>query len=450
MSEKPNDAQGGGAHTSVSTRGQTSYESVNRKPVPPADKGKDAYLFLASCCVLEAVVWGLPFTYGVFNDYYSTHGPFDSADNLAIVGTCSLGMLYLDLPIVFAVVQAYKRHIRSTCALGILIMGLALATSSFATSVTHLMLTQGFLYGLGGSISYSTCLILLSDWYDKRKGMAFSIMLGGTGIGGTILPIVTEKLLQSFNFRTTLRALAVAIVLLSGAFVYYMKPRIAVEQSTAESETTAAARGQAGRVRFMRTGAFAALQLANTVQGLGFFLPTLYLPMYARSIGASQSVGALTVVAYNISSVMGCVLMGLVIDRWHVTTCCLACAMGSSISIFLLWGFSGSLPPLFVFAILYGLFAGAWVATWSGMVKAVQRSETTADASTVLAWLSTGRGIGNVVSGPLSEALIREDHWKGVLAYGYGSGYGVLIVFTGVTAALSGSCVLGRRLGYFK
>lgn len=58
MSEKPNDAQGGGAHTSVSTRGQTSYESVNRKPVPPADKGKDAYLFLASCCVLEAVVWG--------------------------------------------------------------------------------------------------------------------------------------------------------------------------------------------------------------------------------------------------------------------------------------------------------------------------------------------------------------------------------------------------------
>lgn len=385
---------------------------------------------------------GLPFTYGVFNDYYSTHGPFDGSSNLAIVGTCSLGMLYLDLPIVFAVVQAYKRYIRAACALGILIMGIALAASSFATDVTHLIITQGILYGLGGSISYSTCLILLNDWYDKRKGIAFGIMLGGTGVGGTILPIVTERLLQSYNFRTTLRALAIAIVVLSSAFVYYMKPRVAPPRNPPPIRNQV-------RVRFMKTGAFIALQLANTLQGLGFFLPSLYLPMYARSIGASQGVGALTVVAYNIASVLGCILMGVVIDRWHVTTCCLACAVGSSLSIFLLWGFSNTLPPLFIFAILYGVFAGAWVSTWSGMVKAVQRSDTTADGSTILAWISTGRGLGNVISGPLSEALLREDHWKGVLAYGYGSGYGVLIVFTGITAALSGCCVLGRRLGYF-
>ncbi|EAQ84311.1 hypothetical protein CHGG_10715 [Chaetomium globosum CBS 148.51] len=442
MSEKSNHDQQGAGLTSLVESAQASHESINAKPPPPADRGKDAYLFLASCCVLEAVVWGLPFTYGVFNDYYSTHGPFDGSGNLAIVGTCSLGMLYLDLPLVFALVQAYKQHIRSFCALGIIIMGLALAISSFATTVTHLILTQGILYGLGGSLSYSTCLILLSDWYDKRKGIAFGIMLGGTGLGGTILPIVTERLLQSFDFRTTLRALAVAVVVLSGAFVYYMKPRV-------EPDRRRSLRSQVG-MRFMKTGAFAALQLANTVQGLGFFLPTLYLPMYARSIGASQSVGALTVVVYNIASVIGCILMGFIIDRWHVTTCCLACAVGSSFSIFLLWGFSGSVAPLFVFAVIYGIFAGAWVATWSGMVKAVQRSETTADASTVLAWISTGRGIGNVVSGPLSEALLRVDHWKGTLAYGYGSGYGILIVFTGITAALSGSCVLGRKLGYFK
>lgn len=25
---------------------------------PPADRGKDAWLFLAACCILEALVWG--------------------------------------------------------------------------------------------------------------------------------------------------------------------------------------------------------------------------------------------------------------------------------------------------------------------------------------------------------------------------------------------------------
>ncbi|KAK3293723.1 major facilitator superfamily domain-containing protein [Chaetomium fimeti] len=442
MSEKSNYDHHGGGLTSLVESAQASHESINVKPPPPADRGKDAYLFLASCCVLEAVAWGLPFTYGVFNDYYNTHGPFDGSDNLAIVGTCSLGMMYLGLPLVFAFVQAYKKHIRILCAVSIIIMGVALALSSFATTVTHLILTQGILYGLGGSISCSTCVILLSDWYDKRKGIAFGIMLGGTGLGGTIVPIVTERLLQTFDFRTTLRVLAVAVVVLPSSFVYYMKPRV-------EPDPRISLRSQVG-MRFMKTGAFVALQLANTVQGLGFFLPTLYLPMYARSIGASQSVGALTVVVYNIVSVVGCVLMGFIIDRWHVTTCCLACAVGSSISIFLLWGFSGSVAPLFVFCVTYGIFAGAWVSAWSGMVKVVQRSEPTADTSTVLAWLSAGRGIGNVISGPLSEALLRVDHWKGTLPYGYGSGYGILIVFTGITAALSGSCVIGRRLGYFK
>jgi hypothetical protein len=63
------------------------------------------------------------------------------------------------------------------CVSGVLMMALALATSSFATSVAHLIVTQGILYGIGGSISYSTCLILIDEWFDNRKGFAFGIML---------------------------------------------------------------------------------------------------------------------------------------------------------------------------------------------------------------------------------------------------------------------------------
>lgn len=58
--------------------------------VPPIDHGKDAWFFLAACFVMEALVWGFAFTYGVFQDYYSTLPMFQNSNNIAIIGTCAM------------------------------------------------------------------------------------------------------------------------------------------------------------------------------------------------------------------------------------------------------------------------------------------------------------------------------------------------------------------------
>jgi hypothetical protein len=82
--------------------------------LPPADGGKDALLFLAAGFVVEALVWGqcnvfhseinsrspaialssanvlagFPFSFGVFQEYYTTHEPFsDEPSGIAIIGT---------------------------------------------------------------------------------------------------------------------------------------------------------------------------------------------------------------------------------------------------------------------------------------------------------------------------------------------------------------------------
>lgn len=65
----------------------------------------------------------------------------------------------------------------------------------------------------------------------------------------------------------------------------------------------------------------------------------------------------------------------------------------------------------------------------------------------VSACLAAGRGIGNVASGPLSEALIRDLSWKDTTGFAYGSGYGPFIVRTGVKALLGGASVPDRRVG---
>ncbi|KAM0336824.1 hypothetical protein ACHAPQ_003715 [Fusarium lateritium] len=58
--------------------------------LPPVDGGKDAWLFLAAAFMVEALTWGFPFAFGVFQDYYSTNAPFEGSSAIAVIGTCAM------------------------------------------------------------------------------------------------------------------------------------------------------------------------------------------------------------------------------------------------------------------------------------------------------------------------------------------------------------------------
>ncbi|OJJ50001.1 hypothetical protein ASPZODRAFT_59389 [Penicilliopsis zonata CBS 506.65] len=430
------------AHSSIEKGLQetdTHLPNVNdAQELPPMDGGMDAWLFLAACFVMEALVWGFAFTYGVFQAYYSEIEEFKNSGNIAVVGTCAMGIMYLDLPLVFAAYRQWPKYQRLGCGVGVLLMCFALGLSSLSTTVPQLIITQGIFYALGGSIAYSPCILLMEDWFDKRKGLAFGVMWAGTGLGGVVLPIVMEQLLNRYGFRTTLRAFAFALFILTAPLVYFVKPRVPVADHLLSPPPPP-------NLRFLFTRTFALFQICNVVEALGFFLPSLYLPTYAGVIGASSSLQALTVILFNFASVAGCVLMGAIVDRLDATTCLLVSTVGSTVGVFLIWGFSTSLAPLFVFSIVYGLFAGSYTSTWPGIMRDVVRKQPSAESSMVFASLAAGRGVGNIVSGPLSEALVKGLPWQGELGYGYGSGYGTLIVFTGVTGLVGGGSYLAKH-----
>ncbi|KAJ5087451.1 hypothetical protein N7456_011067 [Penicillium angulare] len=415
----------------------TDYEGG--RELPPIDRGMDAWLFLAACFVMEALVWGFAFSYGVFQAYYSEMDDFKNSGNIAVVGTCAMGIMYLDLPLVFAAYRQWPKYQRIGCGAGVILMCLALGLSSLSTNTTHLILTQGIFYAIGGSIAYSPCILLMEDWFEKRKGLAFGVMWAGTGLGGVVLPIVMEQLLDRYGFRTALRAFAIALFILTAPLVYFVKPRVPIAKNRPSPPPP--------NLGFLFTSTFAFYEACNIVEALGFFLPSIYLPTYAGMLGASSNLQALTVILFNVASVVGCVLMGAIVDKVDVTTCILISTIGSSIGVFLLWGFSMSLAPLYIFAIIYGLFAGSYTSTWPGIMSDVVKKKPSAESSIVFACLAAGRGIGNLISGPLSEALVKGLPWEGQAGYGYGSGYGTLIVFTGVTGVVGGGSYIAR---YFK
>ncbi|OCK76027.1 MFS general substrate transporter [Lepidopterella palustris CBS 459.81] len=419
---------------------QSDIQSQNQEfYLPPVDRGRDAWLFLAAAFIVEMLVWGFPFAFGVFQEYYGTHAPFADSGKIAIIGTCAMGIMYLSAPLIFGLLQRFPKTRTPAIGVGLVTMSLALGLSSLSTTVTHLIVSQGILYAIGGGLVYAPTILFMDEWFVNKKGFAFGVMWAGTAFGGIVIPILLQYLLSTHGFRTTLRVWVIVLFVFTVPLTYFLKPRLPISQTAHQRRFN---------LSFLTNRTFLLLQAGNIVEALGYFIPSIYLPSYARTLGASVSLSTLPVILFNVASVFGCVAMGSITDKYHVTTCILLSTIGSTVGVFVIWGLASTFPVLFVFCVVYGLFAGSFSSTWPGVIRAVQREERGVDPSMVFACLAAGRGIGNVACGPLSEALVHNHAWMGDASGAYGSGYGTLVVFTGVTAMLGGVGVLGRRVGW--
>ncbi|GAP88482.1 putative major facilitator superfamily transporter protein [Rosellinia necatrix] len=413
--------------------------------LPPVDSGKEAWLFLAACFVVDALIWGYAFSFGVFQDYYSQHAPFATSGNIAVIGTTAVGVLYLASPVVLGLCRLYPHHTRFATPVGLLVTSLALALASLASSTDALIVLQGALYAVGGAMAYCPTILYIDEWFVARKGMAYGMVWSGEGLASAVIPLILQRLLARFGHETTLRASGVAIFLICAPLSFFIKPRLPPSQTTAM---------RPWGLKFLFSSLFVPYQLGNLVQGTGHFIPGIYLPTYARTVfGASGFLSALTVLLINVATTVGCVIMGTLTDRLPATTCIVISSAGATIGVFIIWGLSSSLAVLYAFCVVYGLFAGSFTSTWPGIMRLLGRSRVTDDASPaamdpamIFGWLCAGRGVGSLISGPLSDALTKSMAWKGHASAGYGSGYGTLIAYTGITALLGCSSFVWKKL----
>lgn len=220
-------------------------------------------------------------------------------------------------------------------------------------------------------------------------------------------------------------------------------------------------------LEFLRKPLFWAFQTGNIIEGLGYFVPQIYLPSqypklpvkknkqkwrlllltpspgFAASIGLSSVAATLSLSLLNATSTIGLILMGFLTDRYHISTVLAISAFTSAASVFLIWGFATTAPVLYIFSIAFGVFAGGYTASWTGCAIEVQKATSPDAAITVImGTMAAGRGFGCVLSGPLSEYLLSLGTFEA--AGSYGTRYGSLILFTGFTALLGRFGLFGR------
>jgi MFS family permease len=106
---------------------------------------------------------------------------------------------------------------------------------------------------------------------------------------------------------------------------------------------------------------FIGLYAACFICSFGLFVPFVHLVPYAVEHGVGQTSAVLLVGAIGVGSTAGRFLLGGLADRLGRPRAFLLMFVGMGLS-FVIWLFSVSLWPLAVFALVYGVFYGGFVA----------------------------------------------------------------------------------------
>lgn len=139
--------------------------------------------------------------------------------------------MYFVAPIYLGLIVPFPHLRRWLVIAGPLVVAASMIGSSFANDVPSLIATQGVLYALGGGMIHSPTVALVDEWFVQRKGLAYGILLGGSGAAGVVFPLAISAALDRFGFRIALRAYAAIVLVLMLPCLYYIKPRLPVSRT---------------------------------------------------------------------------------------------------------------------------------------------------------------------------------------------------------------------------
>ena len=82
---------------------------------------------------------------------------------------------------------------------------------------------EGFVVIAGTRLLIS---ILIANWFDKLRGLALSIALSGSGVGGVVMTLLTSHFIAAYGWRTTFLILAVITFICAFplTFALYTRP----------------------------------------------------------------------------------------------------------------------------------------------------------------------------------------------------------------------------------
>jgi MFS family permease len=191
----------------------------------------------------------------------------------------------------------------------------SLAYASLALLTPHLIrfYFTFFVIGLvGNGTAYLGYSRAIATWFDRRRGLAFSIMLAGSGCGAMLLPIVAQAAITNYGWRPSfviLGALAFAVGFPLTA--WFVRERPVADRDTHVSIEAGNSVREALASRVFWVIAATVCLYAISVNGAIAHLSALLTDRGVSTQGAAYSIAIV-----GATGLIGRVLTGVFLDRF--------------------------------------------------------------------------------------------------------------------------------------
>lgn len=108
---------------------------------------------------------------------------------------------------------AQKYTLRPILLMGVLLNGLGFVLGFFAPSISLMTLGFGAVHGFGAGTTFVAANVLLSQYFDRYRGIACGIAHGAGPVSSMIFPSLFEFVKTNYGFRYAM--LVIGVILMS-------------------------------------------------------------------------------------------------------------------------------------------------------------------------------------------------------------------------------------------
>lgn len=273
---------------------------------------------------------------------------------------------------IFAVVIG--RIADRTGARNVILPGLALVATmllsakAIGSSVSELYL---FYTGLGVVAPATTTVpyaLVVSRWFDRRRGLALGGMMVGLGLGAIAMPVVAQRLIASFGWRNAFAIVGCAMLAIPLPIVAIGLKNAPAQvgllpDGASASAAPAQTRGQLDGVTWRearQSGTFWLLIAVFVLLAASVHACVIHIPALFADRGATAENAALASSVVGLALLVGRIGCGYFLDRYFGGRVALVICTGAALGIAVLrTGSAGGLALIGAF--LVGLAMGAEV-----------------------------------------------------------------------------------------
>jgi MFS family permease len=195
----------------------------------------------------------------------------------------------------------------------------AAATASYALiqaspfAVTYLLFAlSGVVGGIGTPIPYAA---VLTQWFDRTRGLALGIGIAGVGLGVAIVPQLAAALIAAFGWRTAYLGLGIAVLAIAFAPValFLREPPQFAERSRDGIRATALPGIEAGAA--FRSGLFWALAIAFFLDVIAINGTLTHIVALLTDRGVALQAATAALSGVGVALILGRILSGWCLDR---------------------------------------------------------------------------------------------------------------------------------------